>query len=168
MSAPSLATVGGRLLSEGYAGDLVDTRDASASRVLTYHNESATAIDFGLAVAISAVAGAANDRMCKPVGADADVIIGISVRNVAKVANSDGTVTANQYDEVSVLLNGDIRVLAYENVVRGDGAISVSAQGGKISGTTAGAAGTGRVAVPNAKWLTTTSAGSIGIVRIVN
>lgn len=161
MSKPDLSSYGGRLRALGYAGQIVDQ---NPSVVETKTNDQATAINFGVAVARSAA-----DNTCKAPAADADKIIGISVRHAIRPADSsNNSVIYAQKDAVPILREGYIYAVAYENVVRGDGVISVTAQSGKLSGTTAGAAGAGRVAVPNALWETTTTAGDIGIVRVNN
>ncbi len=158
MSKPDLSTYGGRLRDLGYAGQIVDTNPAT---IESKTNEAATAIDFGAAVA----RGAADDT-CKAPAADGDKIIGISVRHAIRPADSSGNVTYAQKDSVPILRSGYVYATAYENATRGDGVISVTAQSGKLGSTTGGAAGVGRVAVPNAIWETTTTAGQIGIVRI--
>lgn len=162
MSKPDLSTYGGLLRDLGYAGELVDLNPA---QMQTLVNDQAIAIDFGVAVARSA----ANDT-CKAPTADGDVLIGISARHAIRPAAFGGSNIVNfaQYDAVPVLRDGFIYAVAFENVVRNDGVISVTAQNGKLSGTTAGAAGAGRVAVPNAKWETTTLAGVVGVIRINN
>lgn len=160
MAKPDLSSYGGRLRDLGYAGEIADMNDP---HTMTRINDQALAIDFGVAVARSAA-----DDTCKAPTADADKIIGISVRHVVRPADSSNNVTYAQRDAVPVLKNGNIYVLAYENSTRGDGVISVTAQNGKLGSTTGGAAGAGRVAVPGAVWETTTTAGQIGIVRIVN
>ncbi|MHB0973949.1 MAG: structural cement protein Gp24 [Thiobacillus sp.] len=158
MSKPDLSTYGGRLRDLGYAGQIVDTNPAT---IESKTNEAATAIDFGAAVA----RGAADDT-CKAPAADGDKIIGISVRHAIRPADSSGNVTYAQKDSVPIMRSGYVYATAYENATRGDGVISVTAQSGKLGSTTGGAAGVGRVAVPNAIWETTTTAGQIGIVRI--
>jgi len=158
MSKPDLSTYGGRLRDLGYAGQIVDTNPAT---IESKTNEAATAIDFGAAVA----RGAADDT-CKAPAADGDKIIGISARHAIRPADSSGNVTYAQKDSVPILRSGYVYATAYENATRGDGVISVTAQSGKLGSTTGGAAGAGRVAVPNAIWETTTTAGQIGIVRI--
>lgn len=160
MAKPDLSSYGGRLRDLGYAGEIADMNDP---HTMTRINDQALAIDFGVAVARSAA-----DDTCKAPTADADKIIGISVRHAVRPADSSNNVTYAQRDAVPVLKNGNIYVLAYENSTRGDGVISVTAQNGKLGSTTGGAAGAGRVAVPGAVWETTTTAGQIGIVRIVN
>jgi hypothetical protein len=158
MSKPDLTTYGGRLRDIGYAGQIVDENSVDME---TLTNDLAVSIDFGWAVARSAA-----DNTCKAPTADGDKIIGISVRHAIRPADVSNNVLYAQRDAVPILKSGFIYVTAFENVVRGDGAISVTAQNGKISGTTAGAAGAGRVAIPAATWETTTLAGLVGIVRI--
>lgn len=158
MSKPDLSTYGGKLRDLGYAGEVVNMHP---NTIESKTNESATAIDFGIAVA----RGAADDT-CKPPAADGDKLIGISVRHAIRPADSSNNVLYNRYDSVPIMREGYIYVTAFENVTRDDQALSITAQGGKVGGVTGGAAGAGRVVIPNAKWETTTTAGNIGIVRI--
>lgn len=158
MSKPDLNSVGGLLLDIGFAGQVADMQFAEID---SFVNTSATPLDFGLAVC-----RATTDDGCKPQGADGDVIIGISVRHPIRPANAAGDVSYARYDAVPVMRKGNIFAIAFENVVRGDGVLAITAQGGKLSGTTAGAAGAGRIVVPGAKWETSTTAGQIGKIRI--
>lgn len=158
MSKPDLSTYGGRLRDLGYAGQIVDTNPVTIETLI---NDQATAIDFGVAVARSAA-----DNTCKAPAADGDLIVGISVRHAIRPADSSNNVNYAQKDAVPVLRDGFVYATAYENATRGDGVISVTAQSGKLGSTTGGAAGAGRVAVPGAKWETTTAAGQIGVIRI--
>jgi len=167
MPAPTLATYGGLELAPLYAGQVAE---AGPNIIKTGVNSSATAIDFGVAVCRGTAVAAGAVLNIKPQGLDADVICGISVRNAAPlIASNDGVNTINypRYHDVPFMTMGAIGATAFENVVAGDGVIAVTAQGGKLSGTTAGAAGTGRVAVPGAIWETTTLAGAVGMIRIV-
>ena len=160
MAKPDLNSIGGRLLDAGYVGGIVDM---NAAVIDSKVNDLTVAIDFGNAVGRSAV-----DGSCKAPTADGDLLIGIAARHAIRPASSDGnnTVSYAQRDMVPVLKQGLIYVLAYENVVRGTVALSITAQNGRIASTTGGAAGAGRVAIPGAVWETTTTAGQIGIVRI--
>jgi hypothetical protein len=165
MAIPSLSSYGGAQRDLGYAGQVADQNPVSAQNLA---NEGATSIDFG-----TAVARGSTDATCKAPAADGDVIIGIAMRHpvrpaVVGPANTLNYVGYAQYDEVPIMRQGDIFVLAFENTTQGDTAISVTAQNGRIGSATGGAAGAGRVALPNATWLTTTPAGQVGIVRIRN
>lgn len=164
MTQPTLTTYGGRLLDVGYAGEVVDSNAVeSESKV----NSAATAIDFGYIVVRSSA-----DDTCKLPAADADDILGFSIRHATKPADSNGDVKYAQYESVPILREGRIYVLALENATRGDTVISVTASPGRAGSTTGGAAGAGRVALDgsngNAKatWETTTTAGNIGVVRV--
>ena len=117
-------------------------------------------IDFGIAVARGTKAGC-----CKVIAADADLPIGITVRSPTMVANSSGVVGYASSKPVPVIYLGDIYVKAYETVSAGDQVISVTAQGGKLSGPTAGVVGSGRVLVPGCHWVNAVTAGSVGLVR---
>lgn len=161
MAQPTLTTYGGLLRDPGYAGQI--THEAHLADIDSKVNEGATAIDFGIAVA----RGTTSDNTCKAVSADADKIIGISVRLPNRPADSSGNVTYARYDSVPVLKAGWIFAVPFENVTRGDAVLSITAQGGKLGGTTGGVAGAGRVAVTGAYWETTTTAGQVGKLRIV-
>jgi hypothetical protein len=162
MAKPDLSSYGGRLRDLGYAGEIVDSNPVFSQSLI---NDQALAIDFGVAVARSAA-----DNTCKAPAADADKIIGISIRHAIRPASADGnnTVTYAQRDAVPILKDGFIYATAFENATRGDGVLSITAQNGKLGSITGGAAGAGRVVVPGATWETTTTAGQIGIVRIAS
>ncbi len=160
MTKPTLTTYGGILMDVGFAGQ-VATMNPKSNRDMT--NTGAIAIQFGSAVARGAV-----NYSCKAPTADGDAIIGIAIRHVVMVADTSGNVAYLQNATVPVLLSGDIYAVPVANVVAGDGVISVTASNGTLSGTTAGAAGAGRVAVPGATWETTTTAGQVGMIRIKN
>lgn len=153
-----LSTYGGMLRDPGYPGMIADLNPVTSESMT---NESATPIEFGRAVA----RGAADDT-CKPVGADTDAIIGISIRYAIRPANLSGLVLYSQYDTVPVAKEAFIWAIATEAVTRGDAVLSLTAGGGTLTGTTGGAVGAGRIAVPNAKWATTVAAGALGKIRI--
>lgn len=162
MSKPDLSSYGGRLRDLGYAGEIVDQNPVT---IESKTNDLTVAIDFGVAVARSAA-----DNTCKAPTADADKILGISIRHAIRPASADGNNTVNyaQRDIVPILKDGYIYATAYENATRGDTVLSVTAQNGKLGSLTGGGAGAGRVLVPGATWETTTTAGSLGIIRINN
>lgn len=150
---------GGRTLSRGYAGNWADT---STHIAVTRKNINAAVIDYGIAVA----RGVGADE-CRVITADADKIAGISVRHVTAPYNpTTGEVGYRQFDTVPLARFGRLLVTAYENATEGDQVISVTAQGGKLSSTTAGAAGAGRVVVPGVRWAETVAAGSQGYIEI--
>lgn len=159
MTKPTLTTYGGTELDLGYEGQL--THELGFTDIDHKINESATIIDFG-----RAVARGATDNSCKPMGADADKLIGISVRSVMTTYTSAGEVNYPRYASVPVLKTGYIFAKAAENVTQGDAVLALTAGGGTLGGTTGGAAGTGRVALTGAVWETTTASGSIGKIRI--
>lgn len=160
MSKPDLSSYGGRLRDLGYAGQIVDTNPTVSQALI---NDQALAIDFGVAVARSAA-----DNTCKAPTVDGDKIIGISIRHAIRPADSSNNVTYAQRDAVPILKDGFIYAMAAENAVRGDGVISKTATNGTLGSTTGGAVGAGRVAVPGATWETTTTSGTIGIIRIAS
>lgn len=161
MAKPDLNTYGGTLHDLGYAGQL--THEFHMADVDSKVNEGATAIDFGIAVA----RGTTSDNTCKVIAADGDTPIGISVRLPNRPADASGNVTYAQRDSVPILKNGWIFAVPFENVTRGAQVLSITAQGGKLGSTAGGAAGAGRVAVAGAYWETTTTAGQVGKLRIV-
>ena len=165
MSTPSLATAGGALLDIGYAGQPANLEECST---FSLDNESTTGgiasdgmIDFGIAVARGTKAGC-----CKIIAADADLPIGIVVRHPTMVANSSGVVGYASSKAVPIGNLGDIYATAYETVKAGDQVISVTAQGGKLSGPASGVVGSGRVLVPNCHWVNAVAAGSVGLIRM--
>ena len=160
MSKPDLSTYGGRLRDLGYAGQIVDSQPTVID---TKISDLALNIDFGVAVARSAA-----DDTCKAPTVDGDKIIGITVRHAIRPADSSNNVTYAQRDAVPILKDGYIWATAYENTTRGDQALSITAQNGKIGSVTGGAAGAGRVVIPGATWETTTTAGTIGKIRIAS
>lgn len=158
MSKPDLTTYGGALRDIGYAGQVADTSPAT---IENRTNSGATSIDFG-----RAVARGADDKSCKAPAADGDKIIGISVRHVTMVADASGNVVYKQYASVPIMKEGYIYAIPAENVTEGDAVLSITAGNGTLGGVTGGAAGAGRVAVPNATWETTTTAGKVGKIRL--
>lgn len=159
-----ISTYGGLLQPIGLAGQMADGNNYQS---YSKTNDQALAIDFGVAVARSA-----SDETCKAPTADGDKIIGISIRLATKVADVNGNVTYGQYDILPINRTGDQWVVAFENATRGDIAISVTAQNGKLGSTTGGAAAAGRIALdgtgdkPRVRWETTTAAGQIGRISV--
>lgn len=159
MSKPDLTTYGGKLRDYGYAGDQA-TMNPMSTRQAT--NTGTIAIQFGFAVA----RGTGVDG-CKAPTLDADKIIGIAMRQPTRTADpTTGLAAYAQYDVVPVGIDGDLWAQAAEAVTAGDAVISLTASNGALGGTTGGAPGTGRVAVPGATWEMTTSSGQIGRIRI--
>lgn len=167
MSTPSLATAGGALLELGYAGQPGTTEEWSAfsldNESVSGGLDSAGLIDFGIAVARGTKAGC-----CKIIAADTDLPIGITIRHMADQvgAYSTGYVGYKPTKPVPIMYLGCIYAVAYEAVDAGDQVLSVTAQGGKLSGPKSGVAGSGRVAIPNASWATAVAAGSVGLIRL--
>lgn len=169
-TAATLATAGGTQFTAGNAGQIANQEPHQKH---TRVNQSATAIDFGVAVGRSTtVAGG-----CQPWATDADYFVGISIRNPHAPAASDGfTVNFPQYSLVPLLTDGDIFVQAAEAVREGDQVLIITAGGtgsgnatpGAFGGSEGGVAGSGRIVIPgmNAIWLDTVVAGGIGRIRI--
>lgn len=165
MSTPTLATAGGTLLDLGYAGQPANLEECST---FTLDNEStsggleaAGTIDFGIAVARGTGAGC-----CKVIAADADLPIGITVRHMVMPTGATGYVGYRTSRPVPIMYQGDIYAIAYEAVKAGDQVISVTAQGGKLSGTKSGIVGSGRVLLPGAHWVNAVEAGKVGLIRL--
>lgn len=136
MSKPDLSSYGGRLRDLGYAGQIVNTNPSVIDSKI---NESATAIDFGVAVARGAA-----DNTCKPPAAVSDKIMGISARHAIRPASADGnnTVTYAQRDAVPILRDGYVYVVAAENASRGDTAVALTASSGTLGSTANTSVGT--------------------------
>ena len=169
MSTPSLATAGGATFDIGFAGQPANPEECST---FSLDNETTTTtsstgidlvgtIDFGIAVARGTNAGC-----CKVITADSDLPIGITVRHPTMVATSTGLVGYATSRPVPIMYLGDIYAKAYETVKAGDQVISVTAQGGKLSGPASGIVGSGRVLVPGCHWVNAVTAGSVGLIRL--
>jgi hypothetical protein len=164
---PTLNSAGGDLFAAGYAGQVAD---AEPSQTDSFINSNATTIDFGIMVARDTTQA----RACRPVAADGDELLGISVRNpiVETVDPTNPVLGYKQYDSVRVLRDGVIFVQAAEAVRAGDQALmltaggSGNAQAGAIGGSQGGVAGAGRIDIPGAIWEDTIPSGAIGRVRI--
>lgn len=144
---PDLSTYGGFKHDLGYQGGLVDLNDYAAQNMV---NDQATVIDFGVFVSRSGAAlstdGSGIGR-CKAVSANADIIVGISIKFPAtQVSNSGvngGSIGFNQYDAVPTLRRGWIYVIAAENVTQGDQAcaiVALAGQAGSVRNTPIGTA----------------------------
>lgn len=165
MATPSLATAGGALLAIGYPGQPANLEECST---FSLDNESTTGgiasdgmIDFGIAVARGTKAGC-----CKIIAADADLPIGIVVRHPTMVATAAGNVGYASSKPVPIGYLGDIYATAFEAVDAGDQVISVTAQGGKLSGPKSGVVGSGRVLVPGCHWVNAVAASAVGLIRM--
>lgn len=166
-----LTTTGGRLLDIGLPGQLADETETFIDTLI---NESTTGgltiagvaggIDFGVAVAKGSA-----DNGCKVVDSNGDIICGISVRlPLASALPATTPVTGfKSRQAVPVLRFGTICAKAVENVKRGDQVLAVVASPTGLGGVTSGIAGTGRLVVPGARWLTTTSANAVGIIEVI-
>lgn len=161
MAKVDLNTFGGASFPIGNTGEIADQENA---QIMSRTNEGATVIDFGVAVC----RGTIGNGTCKAMAADADPIIGISVRNPERPASSDGNTTVNhkQYDSVPILVDGLIFAKAFEDVREGDQVLALTASAGGLAGSKGGAAGAGRIDVPGAVWETTTTSGQVGRVRL--
>jgi hypothetical protein len=103
-------------------------------------------------------------QYCKPVAADTDEIIGVTVRRA--LVSTDGTTAAYaRYDSVPVKKSGKVAVLAAEAVRAGDEVVVLTATPGTFASSKGGVVGTGRVAMKGWKWATTTGAAAIGIIE---
>jgi hypothetical protein len=163
----SLATSGGRTLDIGLPGQLADETEPFVDTLI---NESETnglddagLIDFGVAVAV----GTADDG-CKVVDSNADVVAGITTRMPLMPAlPADSLIGYKTGAAVGVLRFGTIFATAVENVSAGDQVLAIVGSEGGLGGVTSGIAGTGRLVVTGARWLTTTTSGSVGKIEVV-
>lgn len=159
MSKPDLTTYGGILRDWGYPGDIATMNPVST---LSLTNNAAVAVQYG-----SAVARSTTDDSCKAPTLDADKILGLALRQPIRPADPVTGLTAYlQYDAVPILIDGDVWAVTAEAVTRGDAVISITASNGALGSVTGGAAGAGRVSVPNATWQFTTTANQTNKIRI--
>ncbi|SEO76454.1 hypothetical protein SAMN02800692_1999 [Luteibacter sp. UNC138MFCol5.1] len=159
MARPDLNTYGGRLLDEGYAGQVLDLNTHS---IFNYRNEGAAGIDFGLFVA----RGAAADT-CKLPGSAADKIVGVSVRHSVGVADISGNVLYLQNAMVPALEIGRIRVVCENGCNPGDPVFVRYAGTGTLGAARSVTVANETVAFTNAEWVSTTAAGGLGVIRIL-
>lgn len=133
----------------------------------SYLNESATAIEYGAPVARGSATTQAGDMFeyCKPVAADADEIIGVTVRDPSDVSAASNSSNYPRYAAVPVKKAGRVAVRAAEAVRAGDEVLVLTATPGTFASSKGGVAGSGRVAMKGWKWVTTTAAAAIGIIE---
>lgn len=159
MTTPSLSTYGGLLRDFGYAGDQATMNPIST---LTLSNEGTTAIGFA-----GAVMRGATDITCLAVdGSQTRAILGLALRQPRNPADVNNQTSYVQYDMVPILQDGDMWAVANENVVRDDPVLAITTTPNALGGVSAGAASGTRIAVPGAKWQTTTAAGAVGRIRV--
>lgn len=163
MSEIDLSTYGGALLPVGIAGDIADS---GPRRVLTFINESATAIAFGTFVALGAALTNAVKGNCKPMAADADLLLGIAIRDPNRVRDASGNMTYKQFEDVPVLVMGMVFVTLAEQVRRQDDVLVLTAGPGTIASPRGGAAGSGRIKFPGAAHMMDAAAAAIGVVYL--
>lgn len=168
MSNPSNATVGTKP-AFAYAG-----QDMSPDEPInSYLNESATALDAGIPVvrgsATTYTAGGV--ETCKPMAADTDDIVGVTLRIPSKDADSTQAPKYDRYDAVPVRAEGRVAVFAAEDVRGGDEVLVVTAgaavQTTAFASSKGGAAGSGRVALTGWKWcgMGTITAGTLAEIE---
>jgi hypothetical protein len=167
-----LGSAGGPLLALGYPGQIATDEECS---IMTRINETVTGgtstatpgmLDFGIAVARGTNAG-----MCKRIAAQADLPIGITVRDASVGPDGNNNIGYWPTFAVGIMYLGDIYVTAYETVTDGDTVMAIVSQGGKLGGVTTGAASADRLVIPGAQWVanlgqTTIAAGTIAKVRL--
>lgn len=132
---------------------------------LTYTNtdrESAKAA--GLVMWGQGVKRGTTERSCAQGGVVEGTLYGIAIRSINREENTrpgDGTVSYKQNEEVAVLREGTIAVMAKSAVTKG-GKVYVDDATGEFYG----AAGTGRTLALNAKFERTNGIGEITLVNI--
>jgi len=137
----NLATYGGLRADVGYNGQLADLK--SNDGVVNRINESATPIDYGVAVRDGVAV-----QSCAVVSTDADRVIGISVRHVTSVGSVQGVVNYPQFACVPVLESGRILITPYEAVTKG-APVFARVSDGRLGVTSTAVT---HVSVPNARW----------------
>jgi len=152
MPNPSNATVG-TIPAKAYAGQDQSPLQPTDS----YINESATAIDAGVPVARGTTATTAGRaENCKPVAADADEILGPSLRWVSKDADSTQDPQYARYEDVPVKKEGRVSVIAGETVGGGDEVLIVVASATDPTlcwgSSRGGVIGSGRIAMTGWKY----------------
>lgn len=153
MSNPSLASVGTKPAA-GYAGNDL-TPDLPTH---SFQNESATDIDAGIPVVRGTATSSTNGiETCMPMAADADEVIGVSLRGALKdVAQSSQSAKYSRYETVPVKIEGRVQILIAEDVRGGDEVVIITA-GAQAAATAwgsskGGAVTTGRVAFTGWKY----------------
>lgn len=153
----NIATNGGKLLPLGIPGQGYDFNPRD---VVSKRNASAATIPFGLFVA-------RNDKdSIKRIAADADLPFALAMYAAEKVFPASGETGWQENDTVPCAKQGYFCVRAAENVAENDDVISITAGNGTVGSAQTGAAAAGRVAVPGAKWVTTTASGEVGVIYI--
>jgi len=167
----SLSTTGGRLLDIGLPGQLADETEAVIDTLI---NESATGgltiggaaggIDFGVAVGKGSA-----DNGCKVIASNSDEAVGITVRlPLDSAVSASSPVTGYGTGKaVGVLRFGTICASAVEDVRAGDQVLAKVSAGGGLCSPAGGVATTGRLVVTGARWKTTTSSGSVGVIEVI-
>jgi hypothetical protein len=161
-----LSVTGGRLKDLGLAGS---DADEGPQVIDSLYNEATTGgidtlgtIDFGVGVAQGAL-----DNSCKPISGNGDICVGISTRLPLMSGSPPNNIIGwRSQHMVGVKRRGTQYAIPCEDVRARDQVLAIVAQGGQLAGTKGGVAGTGRLLAPGAVWLTTTSAGQVGIIEI--
>jgi len=152
-SAPSLSSYGREEFTPGLDGT---TFGAITPVVASRMNENATEIDFGVPVCKGTTKDEHGRFNVKPLDSNADVVLGISIREsiVGAADPSTGLIGYKQNAEVPFLGGpGGVRATPFEAVEDGDQVIAVVAgTGSKLSGSKSGVVGTGRLVCPNFVW----------------
>jgi hypothetical protein len=150
MAIPSMATVGTQP-AKAYAGQDMSPAEPTNS----FMNESATAIDAGVPVARGTSAATNLGETCKPVGADADEILGPSLHYPTGDATSN-SIKYERYTAVPVKASGRVAVIAGETVGGGDEVLIVVASATDPAlcwgSSRGGVIGSGRIAMTGWKY----------------
>jgi hypothetical protein len=168
MAQATLTTCGGDLLTVGKPGQIADLENA---QIMTRQNSTATVLDFGVAAFWDT--GDA-DGSCRVQTGSSDFFVGLTVAEPLMVASSDGLDTVNygQYANVPLMIDGVMYVQVAETTRAQDEVVAILGGGsgntspGALGGVAGGAVSGTRLLVPGAVWMTTTTSGGIGKVRI--
>lgn len=141
--------------SAGFAGQIDST---IPNTLVSVNVQEAAGIAFGAVVC----KGTGDRDGIVPNANGENNFIGIAVREVSTRYNAATDADKfPQYTEARVMTKGDIWVTAGENVAAGEGVFVTEATGAIKGGTPS----TNEFAI-NAKWLTTTSSGQLGRIRL--
>jgi hypothetical protein len=163
MAEIDLSTYGGALLPNFLVGEIADS---GPRRVETFINESATEIEIGRFVALGAALSNGIKGNCKPASADADLLLGVAIRDPNRVRNASGNLTYKRYEDVPVMIMGKVAILLAETVRRGDDVIVLTTAGGTIASPAGGVAGTGRIKFPGASHWMDAAAAAVGVIYL--
>jgi hypothetical protein len=169
-----LATTGGRLFTEGLAGDAAD---AGPQILDTVYNEATTGginsagmLDFGVACKLGSGINAEGKLCVSPIETTdtTAVVAGITSR-LPIVASADprtNLVGFPSKHSLSVVRIGRRFAVPCEDVLEGEQVLAIAAQNGRLAGLRGGGAGSGRLTCTGAVWDRSNKSGEVGIIKV--